>query len=333
VSYAEKRGGALTGVWIAERLVKGERARKRCDTKADADAWERYVDATGTLPLDGTGGANKHSIGATAKRARAERPTWKNTRDPSLDQRIEVVLKFFGPTEALETITYDKLLQFVSHLEASHKGRAGKLDAKTINRYLSVVSAIVDFGRELKWTENAPKVPWQAESKGRVLYFKDWQDAPMLEALAERRLQVCYEVLAGCALRPTEFFSLKLEQIDVRNDWVWLRLWKTKNDDARSVPVDLELGRELHALVQAGTLPAHDEFYKALKVACRELGYNEDLNVYSLRHTGCTRAARKNAGAKVQKFAGHRDFKTTLKYIHLEDEDMADVAMTMRKVG
>jgi integrase len=204
------------------------------------------------------------------------------------------------------------------------------LNGKTINRYLSVISALVDFGRELKWTENTPKIPWQKETKGRILYFKDWQDAPMLATLGERPLQVCYEVLAAGALRPTEFFELTLEQIDIRNDWGWLRLWETKNDDARSVPVDVELARELYALVQSGKRPTHDEFYKALKAACAALGYNTNLNVYSLRHTGCTRAARKVSGAKVKKFAGHRKFETTLNYIHLEDEDMADVAMTMR---
>jgi integrase len=49
-----------------------------------------------------------------------------------------------------------------------------------------------------------------------------------------------------------------------------------------------------------------------------------------MRHTGCTRVARKNTGAKVQKLAGHRDYRTTQNYIHLEDEDMADVAMSLQ---
>jgi integrase len=71
--------------------------------------------------------------------------------------------------------------------------------------------------------------------------------------------------------------------------------------------------------------------YKVLKAAVLALRYNSKLCVYSLRHTGCTRAARGNAGAKVQKFAGHRDYRATLNYIHLEDEDMAEVAMRMRK--
>jgi hypothetical protein len=52
-----------------------------------------------------------------------------------------------------------------------------------------------------------------------------------------------------------------------------------------------------------------------------------------MRHTDCTRAARRNAGAKAQKFAGHKDFKTTLNYVHLEDEDMSDVASTMRRAS
>jgi integrase len=86
-------------------------------------------------------------------------------------------------------------------------------------------------------------------------------------------------------------------------------------------------------MIRQGKRPTHDEFYKAIKRACAALGYSEGLNVYSMRHTGCTRAARKNAGAKVQKFAGHKNFKTTLNYIHLEDEDMADVAMTMRRAS
>ncbi len=119
----------------------------------------------------------------------------------------------------------------------------------------------------------------------------------------------------------------------MRNDWAWLRLWETKNDEARSIPIDVQLGRELQTLIRTGTLPSHDEFYRAIKAACAALGYDSGLNVYSMRHTGCTRAARKNAGAKVQKFAGHKDFKTTLNYIHLEDEDIADVAMTMKRAG
>jgi hypothetical protein len=105
-------------------MLKGVRERRRCDTKAAADEWEAVVSATGALPLDGTGASIKHPLRAVAKRARAEREDWKNSRDPSLDQRLEVVLVFFDPTSSLESVTYDKLLQFVAHLE-KRKGAMG----------------------------------------------------------------------------------------------------------------------------------------------------------------------------------------------------------------
>jgi integrase len=104
---------------------------------------------------------------------------------------------------------------------------------------------------------------------------------------------------------------------------------ETKNDAARSIPIPVELGKELLALVVSGELPDHDEFYRAFKTACYKLNYSADLCVYSLRHTALTRAARKNAGAKVQNFAGHKNYKTTQKYIHLSDEDNVDVAASM----
>lgn len=332
MSYAEERKGRHTGIWIAERIVKGRgRVRFRALTKAAGDAWERHVDLYGVPPLDGTGSTDPHSLGALKLKARAERPDWKNTRDPSLDQRLEVALEFLGATSPIDSVTSEKLVDFVKHLEARGGRDGGSLSGKTVNRYLAVVSGLLDHARFLGWTKNTVAVPWQNETKGRMLYFKDWMDKPMLDTLAVRRFQVCYEVFTGAALRPTEFFSLTPDQVDVRNDWAWLRLWKTKNDEQRSIPIDVELGKELLGLIRAGQLPTHEEFYKAIKQACALLGYDPKLCVYSMRHTGCTRAARRNAGAKVQKFAGHKDYRTTQNYIHLEDEDMADVAATMRR--
>ena len=331
MSYGERRGGKLTGVWIGERVVNGAKRRCRANTKKDADAWETYIDRFGVLPTDGTGSSNPHTLGALKVRARSERADWKASRDPSLDQRLEEVVSFFGPTSAPEKVTSARVLDFVKHLE-NRKGRTGgPLSGKTINRYLAVVSALMDHARFLGWTENTPAIPWQNETKGRLLYFKDGQDQPVLEALGDRPLQVCFEVLAASAMRPTEFFTLTPDQIDIRNDWAWIRLWKTKNDDARSIPVDIELGRELRALLEDGELPKHREFYKALKAACASKGLDKAFTVYSLRHTGCTRAARENAGSKVQKFAGHKDFRTTMNYVHLADEDMVSVASSMRR--
>jgi len=101
--------------------------------KAEADKWEAYVDLHGVAPLDGTGASISYPLGAVAKEARANREGWKGSHDTSLDQRLEVVLHYFGPQSALDCLTKQKLYSFVSFLEA-RKGRdGGKLNAKTIN--------------------------------------------------------------------------------------------------------------------------------------------------------------------------------------------------------
>lgn len=97
MSYPEKRKGVHTGVWIGERVIDGKVVRFRSRVKAAADKWEAIVDATGKAPMDGTGASIPHPLGAVAKEARANREGWKGSHDASLDQRLEVVLHYFGP--------------------------------------------------------------------------------------------------------------------------------------------------------------------------------------------------------------------------------------------
>lgn len=247
MSYAEKRNGKLTGRWIGERVIDGKRHRMRCSTLADANKWEKIVDATGKPPMDGTGASMPHALGAVSKEARAQRKGWKGSRDTSLDQRLEDVLAFFGPTKSVESVTTDRLTEFVKHLEARRGRDGGKLSPKTINRYLAVVSAILDYARFRGWSKHAPDFPWQEEPEGRVAYLREGQDEAIDALLPSRAYQVCREVLTKSALRPSEFFTLDASRIDIRNDWCWLRMWgdETKNDASRSIPISVELGREL----------------------------------------------------------------------------------------
>ena len=62
---------------------------------------------------------------------------------------------------------------------------------------------------------------------------------------------------------------------------------------------------------------------------------NEHVDVHSLRHTAATRLAR--AGwpmAKLQRFMGHRDPRTTQRYYdHLEIEDLEDSFDLLPELG
>lgn len=326
MSYAEKRKGKLTGRFIGERVVAGKVLRMRSSVKAEADKWERVIDATGTPPID-TAVSVPFSIGAVAKEARAQRKGWKGSRDTSLDQRLEVALEFFGAFNSVTNITYDRMLALVKHLETTHKGRSGAISPKTVNRYLSVVSALLDFARELG-SAHAPKIPWQEETEGRIGFLSKQQEAEVARHLSGAE-QFVMERLIKTGMRAGEFFNIEPEDIDISdNRSAWVRLWadETKNSAMKSVPMDHDTARQLKALLEAGELPTHHEFYVAFKAACAKAGLSPELCVHSLRHTTGTRLARLVKPALVQKFMGHRTYRTTEKYIHLNDDDMLEAA-------
>lgn len=332
MSYDERRKGVRTGWFIGERVIDGKVKRCRSRVKAEADKWEAYVDLHGSAPLDGTGASISYPLGAVAKEARRNREGWKGSHDTSLDQRLEVVLEFFGPTAALETITKGKLYSFVTALEA-RKGRdGGKLNAKTINRYLAVVSALLEYARECSYSKHTVSIPWQEEGEGRIEFLQRDEEAAIAEHLSADERNVM-RLLTLTGLRAGEFFSLLPAQVDTADNrcaWIRLRGEDTKTGKGRSIPVhDLDLARWLKARLTAGDLPTHESFYRAFKSACAALGLSDKLNVHSLRHTTATRLASKVKGAQVQDFMGHGSYKTTQKYIHLTDEDRMAAAAVL----
>lgn len=331
MSYPERRKGAPTGRWIAERVVGGKRLRARRDTKAAADHWEKFVDATGAPPPDEQGKAFVlHPFGAIAKEARANRAEWKSTNDTSLDQRLEVVVEFFGHDTDINSITTTKVDEFIVTL-ASRKGRDGLLSGKTINRYLSVLSAVFEYARKRKGYSKTIHIEWQEESEGRIQYLRDGQDEVLLSHIADTRIRLCVQVLIASGLRHEhEFFSLTPDQIDIRDGLGWITV-EGKNGHIDTVAIDAAMARPLKDLIASKNLPTPNECYLAVKAAAKAMGLSDDFTLYSLRHTTGTRAARGNSGPMVQKFLRHRDFRTTQKYIHLADEDVATVALSLKQ--
>lgn len=325
MSYDERRKGARTGWFIGERVIAGKVKRCRSRVKAEADKWEAYVDLHGAAPLDGTGACIPHPLGAVAKEARRNREGWKGSHDTSLDQRLEVVLEFFGPTAALTSITKTKLYEFVTALEA-RKGRdGGPLNAKTINRYLAVVSALLDYARECEYTKHVVTIPWQEEGEGAIHFLHKHEEDAVAAVLTPDEVKVL-KLLTLMGTRASEFFDLEAVQVDTSDNrcaWIRLRGIDVKTGKGRSIPLhDYELARWLKATLEAGSLMEHQAFYRAFKGACLKLGLSSKLNVHSLRHTFGTRMAKLAKPALVQTLMGHGSYKTTQKYVHLADEDL-----------
>jgi integrase len=315
--YQEKRGGKPTGIFIAEKVLAGERRRARFETQKAAQKWYDVATATGAFPVL-EGQSDPRSFAEVAKEARANREGWKASRDPSLDQRLEDVVSLIGPSTKIGDVRLSKINTMVKTLE-SRKGREGTLSHKTINRYLAVLSGVLSYAHASEYIPGVPALPWREESRGRMFIFSQHQEDVVCSLLGDEAMVLTTRVLAATALRPGEFWSLEAEQVE--DDWV--RLWETKTDKPRSVPIDAALARPLRRLVIEGRLPDPDVYYRALKAACASAGLPDELTTYSLRHTGLTRLAQRGEnGATIQKWAGHGDYRTTQNYVHLFDEDL-----------
>ena len=199
--------------------------------------------------------------------------------------------------------------------------------AKTINRYLAVVSALLDFARECEWTKHVVTIPWQEEAEGRIEFLQKDEEQAIAELLTEDEAK-CLRLLTLTGMRAGEFFALQAAQVDISDNrcaWIRLRGMDVKSGKGRSIPLhDADLARWLRRALESRSLPGHDTFYKSFKRACGLLGLSEGLCVHSLRHTFGTRTAKVAKPALVQSLMGHGSYKTTQKYVHLTDDDLME---------
>lgn len=320
-AYAERRKGRITGKFIGETVIGGDKFRKRFDTLREAERWADYVKVQGAPPAEAAE-AQGMTWGALVDAFKAAN---KPGRDHSAGQRLEYVANEIGrdtPLSALTTITLDKLVRSLLR----RPGKSGRLGPATINRYLSAASSVITFGKQRGHLQAVPVVPWQAEEGGRIHWLTEGQEEAVCALLSDR-YAFAVRVLVATGMRWGEFEGLEAGQIEVRNENAWVRLWKTKTDSPRSIPVSVDMGRRLREMVEAEDLPGYQAFRNALKGTLERAGQSPDFCIHCLRHTTATRLLQRGVAlAIVQKFLGHKSIETTLKYTHIVDEDLANAA-------
>jgi integrase len=321
-AYAERRKGKLTGCWIGETVIGGDRFRKRFQTRREAERWADFVKISGTVPAE-----DGSSSGPTFEAVINEmKETNGPGRDHSAGQRLEFVRDMLGPLTPIKTISTLMLDRVVADLKKRPGIKGKKLSTATINRYLAAASGVLKYAKERGYIEAIPVVPWQKEGGKRIHWLTEEQEETMAAQMTPE-CAMALRVLVASGMRWGEFESLEPEQIDIRNDNAWVRLWKTKSDRPRSVPIPVELGRELRAAVAARTLPTYYTMITSVRRFAKSAGQSEGFCIHSLRHTTATRLIQRGVNlAVVQRFLGHNDIKTTLRYTQIVDDDLANAA-------
>jgi integrase len=330
----EKREGKLTGHWYGEVRIKGgERFRRRFDTKKGAAGYEAYVKATGEEP-------------ANLKDAKLAGPTFKETvvlmrasrkgsRDPSGTRRLDYLVDKLGhlTLPAIDTTVLDKLVADLEKRPAQVSSREKITDA-TINRYLSAFSGVITFARaRVKDGEQAivpPVIPWRKEAGKRIHWWSQEQEdiiVPWMIGKGWHAEALAMRVLCATGMRWGEFAGLEPHQCQPE----WVLLDETKTDTPRDVPIDEALARELKAMVVTGTVPTYRLMRTRLKEAVKACGQSPKLGIHNTRHGTATQLIKAGTPLPVvQDLLGHKSIKTTMKYVHVENEDRKNAMRNLR---
>jgi len=217
--------------------------------------------------------------------------------------------------------------------------RVGKANRATVNREIFCLKKLfreavewyktdVNPSAGIKTLKEAPKTPrlLEEEEVSRLLAACYQEPCPVnLYAL------VCCMVFAG--LRKAEVFNLRWDGIDLKREELIVRSrpeWHTKNYENRTIPMN---GILIDALRKApcrsgcslvfpnpeGTAYKNTHYIKAaLDRAAAEAGIEDGVTFHQLRHSFCSHAQMQGIDARtVQRWMGHKDLRTTLRYSHV----------------
>jgi hypothetical protein len=79
------------------------------------------MDAESHNPSQPSTAAEPYPLAFIANEARDNGP-WEHSRDTALDQRLALVLNFFGPNNAIEVVTTERMASFVQMLSERQDG-------------------------------------------------------------------------------------------------------------------------------------------------------------------------------------------------------------------
>lgn len=201
---------------------------------------------------------------------------------------------------------------------AGSESRRGKTGLATRNRELATLKAFMGWARSEHLTTNRAddEVAIVREGKGknppREVPERDWSRVLPRLILRWRKAS---EVLLGAGLRYGEL--ARLQAPDIHPGAVHVR--ESKNGDARHVPCSARAVRAARDLVKLGGVPDDRgmQMGDRLEIACRALGI-VPFSAHELRHTFATACLRSGVDLETLRvWMGHRDIRTTQKYLHL----------------
>jgi integrase/recombinase XerD len=203
----------------------------------------------------------------------------------------------------------------------------------TVNTYLRPLKTY------LKWLGTSLKVPSLIEPKLTPRIFTPDQVQKLLElhprGVASRRVALAIAIVADTGLRADEMLELRSDDIDLDGCLLRVRLGKGRKD--RLLPISIALRRRLYLYMKGITGPlfatrrktvwAYHNSLRDLKEYCKRLNISgPKVSWHSFRHSFATNYIRQGGDVMMlSRILGHTTLAMTMRYVHLQTEDLRAV--------
>lgn len=269
----------------------------------------------------------------------------KDTVEALVRRRIKEGCSKWDELRLEAFLTQNKALAKKPAARATHEDferwmeqRMKEVTEQTALRELNVISGV--FSRAMKfWKVKLPRHPTRGmikPKKGKSRTRRPNVDE--LKALFECRASAntytvkwyvlwMFELAIESAMRIGELVMIKPDDLHLEEHWVHLP--KTKNGDARDVPLSpraveiLKLMMQRPEAAKRGPFPVNKASLDSVwRDTCKKLGI-VDLHFHDSRHEACTRLAKHYDVMDLAKIIGHRDLKSLMVYYNPTAQELA----------
>jgi len=252
----------------------------------------------------------------------------------------EAALDRFGEGTYLEDINSESIDRWIASLR--ERGNCGG----TINRKLSALSSLLDYGVKRGHLVHKPFIQWQSESKERrIRWLSKEEEAAAVLYLDSNGLSEHSDILiilVDTGLRPSELWRVQIRDIDTTSERYVLRVWDTKTKKARSIPLTGRASEIMGRWIERSSDDApSDKPFQSLNTQWfgrgwdemrKALGFATDKHFipYILRHTCASRLVQSGIQLQVvQAWLGHSTPAMTLRYAHLSPANLLEAVKVL----
>jgi integrase len=318
--------------WRARVTIDGKVSSRRFKTKEDGDAWCLAIKQAAKSLKTQRNGSVDAAFDAAALQDKSVAAVCRMALDldwPDSEtgkERGIRTARMLGLERPIIEITTEDLDRMVADL------RREDYQAATILIYISAANVMLKRARRMKWINEMPLLPerrtLRVNEPRSLVIESEWFERLLIYFESDReKLLTQFLWHVGC--RAGEALNLPWERINFSEKRV--SFIKTKTLMPRTLPMSSDVEQILlraRKLSGSNDCPFPRDYYsfreeykKAVRYVCRELGLSEQIEkewvIHTLRHTCLTRLANRGAtAAQIQQWAGHRSLKVSQGYVH-----------------